>query len=81
MDKANKQHGTSTDANGRWSNVINRVWQAQAAAPNPLELVLVGTVLETTALIGEVPTGVMASEGSDRLWTPHVLDDFSLSDT
>ena len=35
---------------------VNLVWQAQAAALNPLELVLVGTVLETTALVGAYPS-------------------------
>jgi len=46
---------------------VNLVWQAQAAALNPLELVLVGTVLETTALVGEVPTGMIADAYSRRL--------------
>jgi DHA3 family tetracycline resistance protein-like MFS transporter len=46
---------------------INLVWQAQAAHLNPLQLVLVGTVLEATALIGEVPTGVVADVYSRRL--------------
>ena len=46
---------------------VNLVWQAQAAGLNPLELVLVGTVLETTALVAEVPTGILADAYSRRL--------------
>src|SRR5205814_9538745 len=46
---------------------VNLVWQAQAAALNPLELVLVGTVLEATALVSEVPTGIVADVYSRRL--------------
>src|SRR5919199_5344107 len=46
---------------------VDLVWQAQAANLNPLELALVGTVLEATALLGEVPTGVVADIYSRRL--------------
>jgi DHA3 family tetracycline resistance protein-like MFS transporter len=46
---------------------VNLVWQAEAAGLNPLDLVLVGTVLETTALVGEVPIGLVADVYSRRL--------------
>ncbi|MGI9147252.1 MAG: MFS transporter [Chloroflexota bacterium] len=46
---------------------VNLVWQAQAATLNALQLVLVGTVLEATALVGEVPTGVVADVYSRKL--------------
>ncbi len=39
---------------------VNAVYQVQVAHLNPLQLVLVGTVLETTAFLFEVPTGVVA---------------------
>jgi DHA3 family tetracycline resistance protein-like MFS transporter len=39
---------------------INLVYQVEMAHLNPLQLVLVGTVLETTALVGQVPTGALA---------------------
>ena len=47
---------------------INLVWQAEVVGLNPLQLVLVGTLLETTALLGEVPTGVVADLYSRRLF-------------
>ena len=46
---------------------VNLAWQAEVAALDPLQLVLVGTVLEITALLGEVPTGVVADLYSRRL--------------
>jgi DHA3 family tetracycline resistance protein-like MFS transporter len=46
---------------------VNLVWQAEVVGLNPLQLVLVGTLLETTALVGEVPTGVVADLYSRRL--------------
>jgi MFS transporter, DHA3 family, tetracycline resistance protein len=46
---------------------VNLVWQAQAAALDAFELVLVGTVLEATALVAEVPTGVVADVYSRKL--------------
>jgi DHA3 family tetracycline resistance protein-like MFS transporter len=46
---------------------INLIWQAQVASLSPFQLVLVGTVLELTCLLGEVPTGVIADVFSRRL--------------
>jgi MFS transporter, DHA3 family, tetracycline resistance protein len=46
---------------------VNLVWQAEVAGLNPLQLVLVGTVLEITALLGEVPTGLLADVYGRRL--------------
>jgi DHA3 family tetracycline resistance protein-like MFS transporter len=43
------------------------VYYVQQAGLNPLQLVLVGTVLEATALVCEVPTGVVAGVYSRRL--------------
>src|SRR5688572_24498077 len=45
---------------------LNMVWQAQAGL-TPLQLVLVGTVLELTAFLMEIPTGVVADVYSRRL--------------
>ena len=45
---------------------LNLVWQVQAGL-TPLQLVLVGTVLETTAFLCEIPTGVVADVYSRRL--------------
>ncbi len=39
---------------------INLVYQVEMAHLNPLQLVLVGTVLESTALVGQIPTGALA---------------------
>lgn len=46
---------------------VNLVYQATTVGLNPLQLVLVGTLLEITTLLGEVPTGVVADVYSRRL--------------
>lgn len=46
---------------------VNSLYQVNFAKLNPLQLVLVGTVLETTVFIFEVPTGVVADRKSRRL--------------
>ncbi len=46
---------------------VNLIYQVQVAHLNPLELVLVGTVLEATAFLFEVPTGIVADVYSRRL--------------
>ena len=46
---------------------VNLVYQTQAAGLNPLQLVLVGTVLEATVFVCEVPTGVVADVFSRRM--------------
>ena len=43
------------------------VYYVQTVGMNPLQLVLVGTVLEATVLLCEVPTGVLADTYSRRL--------------
>ncbi len=46
---------------------VNLVYQVQVVGLNPLQLVLVGTLLETTAFLLEVPTGIVADVYSRRL--------------
>ena len=46
---------------------ISAVYYVQTVRMDPLQLVLVGTVLELTAFIFEVPTGVVADKYSRRL--------------
>jgi len=46
---------------------INGVYKVQAAGLNPLQLVLLGTVLEIAIFLFEVPTGVVADVYSRRL--------------
>ena len=46
---------------------VNMVYQVEVAKLNPLQLVLVGTVLESAAFICQVPTGVLADMYSRRL--------------
>ena len=46
---------------------INLIYQVQTVGLNPLQLVLVGTVLEVTVVLFEVPTGVVADVYSRRL--------------
>src|SRR6476661_3342418 len=43
------------------------VYYVQSAGLNPLQLVLVGTFLEITCFVSEVPTGVVADTFSRRL--------------
>lgn len=47
---------------------VNMIYQATVVGLNPLQLVLVGTTLEATAFICEVPTGVVADVYS-RKWS------------
>jgi MFS transporter, DHA3 family, tetracycline resistance protein len=46
---------------------VNLVYQVQEVGLNPFQLVLVGTALELTAFLFEVPTGVIADVYSRRL--------------
>ncbi len=46
---------------------VNLVYQVEVARLNPLQLVLVGTMLEATAFVFQVPTGVFADVLSRRL--------------
>ncbi len=46
---------------------INLVYQVETVGLNPLQLVLVGTVLEVTGVLLEVPTGAVADIYSRRL--------------
>lgn len=46
---------------------VNLVYQVEIAHLNPLQLVLVGTVLEATVFLLEVPTGIVADMYSRRL--------------
>ncbi|HEX9012080.1 MAG TPA: MFS transporter, partial [Anaerolineaceae bacterium] len=46
---------------------LNLVYQAQVVNLNPLQLVLVGTLLESTIFLLEIPTGVVADVYSRRL--------------
>ena len=57
-------------ADGMISSVIftvNMIYQVTIVGLNPLQLVLVGTTLEATAFIFEIPTGVVADVYSRRL--------------
>lgn len=47
--------------------VLSMVYMVKTVGLNPLQLVLVGTVLEATAFLCEVPTGVVADVYSRRL--------------
>ncbi len=46
---------------------VNLVYQVETARLNPLQLVLVGTVLEFVAFVCQIPTGVLADMYSRRL--------------
>ena len=46
---------------------INMVYQVTIVGLNPLQLVLVGTALELTAFVFEIPTGIVADVYSRRL--------------
>jgi MFS transporter, DHA3 family, tetracycline resistance protein len=46
---------------------LSMVYQVQEVGLSPLQLVLVGTVLEASVFLGEVPTGIVADVYSRRL--------------
>jgi DHA3 family tetracycline resistance protein-like MFS transporter len=46
---------------------VNLVFQVERVGLNPLQIILVGTVLEATCLLFEIPTGVVADVYSRRL--------------
>src|SRR5690348_8419155 len=46
---------------------VSTLYQVQTVGLNPFQLVLVGTVLEVTAFLAEVPTGILADVYSRRL--------------
>src|SRR5437660_2954753 len=46
---------------------VNLVYQVEVAKLNPLQLVLVGTALETVCFIFQVPTGILADIYGRRL--------------
>ncbi len=46
---------------------VNLVYQVEVAKLNPLQLVLVGTALETACFLSQVPTGIFADVYSRRL--------------
>src|SRR5262245_21832886 len=46
---------------------VNLVYQVTVVGLSPLELVLVGTVLEATAFVAQLPTGVLADVAGRRL--------------
>ncbi|HEX3816032.1 MAG TPA: MFS transporter [Mycobacteriales bacterium] len=48
-------------------STLNLVYQATVVGLSPLELVLVGTVLEAVVFVAEIPTGVVADIYSRRL--------------
>jgi DHA3 family tetracycline resistance protein-like MFS transporter len=48
-------------------STVNMIYQFEVAGLNPLQLILVGTLLETVAFLCEVPTGIVADVYSRRL--------------
>lgn len=56
-----------TSLSGSLISTVNLVYQVETARLNPLQLVLVGTVLEFVAFVFQVPTGVLADIYSRRL--------------
>ena len=56
-----------TSLSGSLISTVNMVYQVETARLNPLQLVLVGTLLEFVAFVCQVPTGVLADIYSRRL--------------
>jgi MFS family permease len=52
---------------GRTAFTLNLIYQATVVGLSPLQLVLVGTVMETVCFVAQVPTGVIADLVSRRL--------------
>ena len=51
----------------RTAFTLNLIYQATVVGLSPLQLVLVGTVMETVCFVAQVPTGVLADVVSRRL--------------
>jgi DHA3 family tetracycline resistance protein-like MFS transporter len=67
---ATRVHWSASFGFGLFSSTIftlNMVYQVTTVGLNPLQLVLVGTTLETTVFLFELPTGVVADVYSRRL--------------
>ena len=47
--------------------VTNSLYEATVAGPSPLQLILIGTTLESPTFLFEVPTGIVADVYSRRL--------------
>jgi DHA3 family tetracycline resistance protein-like MFS transporter len=52
---------------GRTAFTLNLIYQATVVGLSPLQLVLVGTLMETVCFLAQVPTGVLADLVSRRL--------------
>jgi DHA3 family tetracycline resistance protein-like MFS transporter len=52
---------------GRTAFTLNLIYQATVVGLSPLQLVLVGTLMETVCFVAQVPTGVIADLVSRRL--------------
>lgn len=52
---------------GKVAFTLNLIYQATVVGLSPLQLVLVGTVMETVCFVAQVPTGVIADVVSRRL--------------
>jgi MFS transporter, DHA3 family, tetracycline resistance protein len=52
---------------GRTAFTLNLIYQATVVGLSPLQLVLVGTLMETVCFVAQVPTGVIADLYSRRL--------------
>ena len=48
-------------------SIVSSIYRAVEGGLSPLQLVLVGTVLETSVFLAEVPTGIVADVYSRRL--------------
>jgi DHA3 family tetracycline resistance protein-like MFS transporter len=48
-------------------SLVSAIYRVESAGLDPLQLVLVGTVLETTVFLFEIPTGIVADVYSRRL--------------
>lgn len=49
------------------ATTLNLVYQIETVGLGPLELILIGTVLEVTCFLAQIPTGVIADLYSRRL--------------
>ncbi len=48
-------------------SMVSTIYRVQVVELNPLQLILVGTVLEAAYFLGEIPTGVVADAYSRKL--------------
>ena len=57
--------------------MVSTIYRVEVVGLNPLQLVVVGTVLEAAYFLGEIPTGIVADIYSRRLSFRNTIEHFT----